>query len=257
MELNLTRPICFFDLETTGTDVSRDRIVEISILKVWPNGNRESKTYLVNPTIPIPPASTAIHGISDERVAQAPTFKELAKQIHAMIKDSDLAGYNSDRFDIPLLAEELLRAGVDFDLKNRVTVDVQTIFHKMEQRTLSAAYKFYCKKELDNAHTAAADTEATYEILKAQLDTYSDTLPNDIKQLSEFTTRSQIADFAGFIAYNDKREEIFTFGKHKGRKVEEILEEEPGYFGWILNADFPLYTKKVLTAIRLRKGLGQ
>ena len=204
MELNLTRPICFFDLETTGTDVSRDRIVEISILKVWPNGNRESKTYLVNPTIPIPPASTAIHGISDERVAQAPTFKELAKQIHAMIKDSDLAGYNSDRFDIPLLAEELLRAGVDFDLKNRVTVDVQTIFHKMEQRTLSAAYKFYCKKELDNAHTAAADTEATYEILKAQLDTYSDTLPNDIKQLSEFTTRSQIADFAGFIAYNDK-----------------------------------------------------
>ena len=196
MELNLTRPICFFDLETTGTDVSRDRIVEISILKVWPNGNRESKTYLVNPTIPIPPASTAIHGISDERVAQAPTFKELAKQIHAMIKDSDLAGYNSDRFDIPLLAEELLRAGVDFDLKNRVTVDVQTIFHKMEQRTLSAAYKFYCKKELDNAHTAAADTEATYEILKAQLDTYSDTLPNDIKQLSEFTTRSQIADFA-------------------------------------------------------------
>ena len=200
MELNLTRPICFFDLETTGTDVSRDRIVEISILKVWPNGNRESKTYLVNPTIPIPAASTAIHGISDERVAQAPTFKELAKQIHAMIKDSDLAGYNSDRFDIPLLAEELLRAGVDFDLKNRVTVDVQTIFHKMEQRTLSAAYKFYCKKKLDNAHTAAADTEATYEILKAQLDTYSDTLPNDIKQLSEFTTRSQIADFAGFIA---------------------------------------------------------
>ena len=257
MELNLTRPICFFDLETTGTDVSRDRIVEISILKVWPNGNRESKTYLVNPTIPIPPASTAIHGISDERVAQAPTFKELAKQIHAMIKDSDLAGYNSDRFDIPLLAEELLRAGVDFDLKNRVTVDVQTIFHKMEQRTLSAAYRFYCKKELDNAHTAAADTQATYEILKAQLDTYSDTLPNDIKQLSEFTTRSQIADFAGFIAYNDKGEEIFTFGKHKGRKVEEILEEEPGYFGWILNADFPLYTKKVLTAIRLRKGLGQ
>ncbi len=257
MELNLTRPICFFDLETTGTDVSRDRIVEISILKVWPNGNRESKTYLVNPTIPIPPASTAIHGISDERVAQAPTFKELARQIHAMIKDSDLAGYNSDRFDIPLLAEELLRAGVDFDLKNRVTVDVQTIFHKMEQRTLSAAYKFYCKKELDNAHTAAADTEATYEILKAQLDTYSDTLPNDIKQLSEFTTRSQIADFAGFIAYNDKGEEIFTFGKQKGRKVEEILEEEPGYFGWILNADFPLYTKKVLTAIRLRKGLGQ
>lgn len=253
MELKLTRPLCFFDLETTGTDVSRDRIVEISILKVYPNGNRESKTWLVNPTIPIPPASTDIHGISDAMVREAPTFKELAKQIHNLIKDSDLAGYNSDRFDIPLLAEELLRAGVDFDLKNRVTVDVQTIFHKMEQRTLSAAYKFYCKKSLDNAHSAEADTTATYEILKAQLDTYADILPNDIKQLSDFTTRKQVADFAGFIAYNEQGEEVFTFGKHKGRKVTEILDEEPGYFGWMLNADFPLYTKKVLTAIRLRK----
>ena len=256
MELKLTRPLCFFDLETTGTDVSRDRIVEISILKVYPNGDRESTTWLVNPTIPIPPASTDIHGISDAMVCEAPTFKELAKQIHNLIKDSDLAGYNSDRFDIPLLAEELLRAGVDFDLKNRVTVDVQTIFHKMEQRTLSAAYKFYCKKSLDNAHSAEADTTATYEILKAQLDTYADTLPNDIKQLSDFTTRKQVADFAGFIAYNEQGEEVFTFGKHKGRKVTEILDEEPGYFGWMLNADFPLYTKKVLTAIRLRK-MGQ
>ena len=256
MELKLTRPLCFFDLETTGTDVSRDRIVEISILKVYPNGNRESKTWLVNPTVPIPPASTDIHGISDAMVREAPTFKELAKQIHNLIKDSDLAGYNSDRFDIPLLAEELLRAGVDFDLKNRVTVDVQTIFHKMEQRTLSAAYKFYCKKSLDNAHSAEADTTATYEILKAQLDTYADILPNDIKQLSDFTTRKQVADFAGFIAYNEQGEEVFTFGKHKGRKVTEILDEEPGYFGWMLNADFPLYTKKVLTAIRLRK-MGQ
>lgn len=256
MELNLTRPICFFDLETTGIDVSKDRIVEISILKVFPNGNRESKTWLVNPTIPIPAQATAVHGITNEKVAEEPTFKELAKQVHNFIKDADLAGYNSDRFDIPLLAEELLRAGVDFDLKNRVTVDVQTIFHKMEQRTLSAAYKFYCKKTLDNAHSAQADTEATYEILKAQLDCYQEELSNDIKQLSEFTTRKQAADFAGFIVYNDKGEEVFTFGKHKGRKVEEILQEEPGYFGWILNADFPLYTKKVLTAIRLRKGLG-
>ena len=254
MELNLTRPICFFDLETTGTDVSRDRIVEISILKVWPNGNRESKTYLVNPTIPIPPASTAIHGISDERVAQAPTFKELAKQIHAMIRDSDLAGYNSDRFDIPLLAEEMLRAGVDdFDLRSRVTVDVQTIFHKMEQRTLSAAYKFYCDKDLTDAHSAAADTNATYEILKAQLDRYQDSLENNVKKLSEFTYRKQIADFAGFIGYNAKGEEIFTFGKHKGKRVEDIFDEEPGYFGWLLGADFPLYTKKILTAIKLRK----
>ena len=239
-------------METTGTDISKDRIVEISVLKVFPNGNRESKTWLVNPTIPIPKGASDVHGITNERVANEPTFKELAKTIHNMIKDSDLAGYNSDRFDIPLLAEEMLRADVDFDLGNRVTVDVQTIFHKMEQRTLSAAYKFYCGKTLDNAHSAQADTNATYEILKSQLDRY-DELENDMKKLSEFTSRKQAVDFAGFIVLNDKNEEIFTFGKHKGRKVEEILEEEPGYFGWILNADFPLYTKKVLTAIKLRK----
>ena len=252
MELKLSKPICFFDLETTGTDISKDRIVEISVLKVFPNGNRESKTWLVNPTIPIPKGASDVHGITNERVANEPTFKELAKTIHNMIKDSDLAGYNSDRFDIPLLAEEMLRADVDFDLGNRVTVDVQTIFHKMEQRTLRAAYKFYCGKTLDNAHSAQADTNATYEILKSQLDRY-DELENDMKKLSEFTSRKQAVDFAGFIVLNDKNEEIFTFGKHKGRKVEEILEEEPGYFGWILNADFPLYTKKVLTAIKLRK----
>ena len=193
-----------------------------------------------------------MHGITDERVAGEPTFKELAKQIHNMIKDSDLAGYNSDRFDIPLLAEEMLRAEVDFDLGNRVSVDVQTIFHKMEQRTLSAAYKFYCGKDLIDAHTASADTNATYEILKAQLDRY-DSLENNIKKLSEFTYRKQIADFAGFIGYNDKGEEIFTFGKHKGKRVEDIFDEEPGYFGWLLGADFPLYTKKILTAIKLRK----
>ena len=193
-----------------------------------------------------------MHGITDERVAGEPTFKELAKQIHNMIKDSDLAGYNSDRFDIPLLAEEMLRAEVDFDLGNRVSVDVQTIFHKMEQRTLSAAYKFYCGKDLIDAHTASADTNATYEILKAQLDRY-DNLENNIKKLSEFTYRKQIADFAGFIGYNDKGEEIFTFGKHKGKRVEDIFDEEPGYFGWLLGADFPLYTKKILTAIKLRK----
>ncbi|ATA88442.1 3'-5' exonuclease [Capnocytophaga stomatis] len=251
MELNLAKPICFFDLETTGTDITKDRIVEISVLKVYPNGNKESKTWLVNPTIPIPKGASDVHGITDERVANEPTFKELAKTIHNMIKDADLAGYNSDRFDIPLLAEEMLRADVDFDLGNRVTVDVQTIFHKMEQRTLGAAYKFYCGKTLDNAHSAAADTNATYEILKSQLDRYPE-LDNNMKKLSEFTTRKQAVDFAGFIALNDKNEEIFTFGKHKGRKVEDILQEEPGYFGWLLNADFPLYTKKVLTAIKLR-----
>ncbi|MDM1045370.1 3'-5' exonuclease [Myroides sp. 1354] len=252
MELKLHRPICFFDLETTGVDVARDRIVEIAILKVFPNGNKESKTWLVNPERPIPEASSKIHGITDEQVVNEPTFKELAPLVYQMIKDSDLAGFNSDRFDIPLLAEELLRAGVDFDLGNRVTVDIQTIFHKKEERTLSAAYKFYCNESLENAHSAAADTHATYEILKAQLDRYDD-LENDMRLLSEFTTRKKSVDFAGFIALNEEGQEVFTFGKHKGVLVEEVLENEPGYYGWIQNADFPLYTKKVLTAIKLRK----
>jgi len=252
MELKLNKPICFFDLETTGIDVAKDRIVEISIFKVFPNGNKESKTWLVNPTIPIPLQSTAIHGISNEKVANEPTFAALASQVYNMIKDSDLAGYNSDRFDIPLLAEELLRAGVDFDMKNRVSVDVQTIFHKKEERTLSAALKFYCEKGLENAHSAAADTMATYEILLAQLDRYPD-LENDVKSLSEFTTRKKIADFAGMIAFDEDGDEIFAFGKHKGVKVDTVLESEPGYFSWMQNADFPLYTKKVLTAIKLRK----
>ncbi|MGG5505250.1 MULTISPECIES: exonuclease domain-containing protein [unclassified Myroides] len=252
MELKLHRPICFFDLETTGIDVARDRIVEIAILKVFPNGNKESKTWLVNPERPIPEASSKIHGITDDKVANEPTFKELAPLVYQIIKDADLAGFNSDRFDIPLLAEELLRAGVDFDLGNRVTVDIQTIFHKKEERTLSAAYKFYCNESLENAHSAAADTHATYEILKAQLDRYDD-LENDMRLLSEFTTRKKSVDFAGFIALNEEGQEVFTFGKHKGVLVEEVLENEPGYYGWIQNADFPLYTKKVLTGIKLRK----
>jgi len=252
MELNLNRPICFFDLETTGINVTKDRIVEISILKIYPNGNKESKTWLVNPTISIPSEATEIHGITNEKVANEPTFKELAPQVYQMIKDSDLAGYNSDRFDIPLLVEEFLRAKIDFDMKNRVSVDVQTIFHKKEERTLVAAYKFYCKKTLENAHSASADVNATYEILKAQLEHYDD-LENDIKTLSEFSTRKKIVDFAGFIALNDNDEEIFTFGKYNGKKVVDVLEQEPGYFGWITNANFPLYTKRVLTKIKLRK----
>ena len=252
MELKLNRPICFFDLETTGIDVARDRVVEISILKVFPNGNKESKTWLVNPTIAIPAKSTEIHGITNEKVANEPTFSELSSQIYTMIKDSDLAGFNSDRFDIPLLAEELLRANIDFDMKNRVSVDIQTIFHKKEERTLSAAYKFYCQQSLENAHSAEADTNATYEILKAQLERYDD-LENDMKFLSEFTTRKKSVDFAGFIALNEDGKEIFTFGKHKGNLVDDVFDKEPGYFGWIQNADFPLYTKKVLTAIKLRK----
>ena len=252
MELKLTKPICFFDLETTGIDISKDRIVEIAIFKVFPNGNKESKTWLVNPTIPIPAETTAVHGITNKKVANEPTFAELASTIYNMIKDSDLAGFNSDRFDIPLLAEELLRAGVDFDMKNRVAVDIQTIFHKKEERTLSAAYKFYCGATLENAHSAEADTMATYEILKSQFDRYDD-LPHDMKSLSEYTTRKKTADFAGFIIIDKDGEEAFSFGKHKGVKVEKVLETEPGYFSWIQNADFPLYTKKVLTSIKLRK----
>ncbi|MDC3388285.1 3'-5' exonuclease [Flavobacteriaceae bacterium] len=252
MELKLHKPICFFDLETTGIQVSKDRIVEISILKVFPNGNKESKTWLVNPEMDIPAETTAIHGISNEKVANEPTFKQLAPTVYQMIKDSDLAGFNSDRFDIPLLAEEMLRAEIDFDMKNTVTVDVQTIFHKKEQRTLSAGYKFYCDKDLDGAHSAAVDTNATYEILLAQLERYPD-LNNTVKELSEFSTRKKSVDFAGFIVFNKEGIEVFSFGKHKGRKVEEVLQTEPGYYNWIQNADFPLYTKKVLTAIKLRQ----
>ena len=252
MELKLTKPICFFDLETTGTNVAKDRIVEISILKVFPNGNKESKTWLVNPDMEIPADVIAIHGISNEKVENEPTFKVLAAKIHEMIKGCDLGGYNSNRFDIPLLAEEMLRADIDFDMKNLASVDVQTIFHKMEQRTLSAAYKFYCDKELVGAHGAEADTMATYEVLKSQLDKYED-LENDMSWLSTYSSRRKFADFAGFIAFDKKGDEVFSFGKYKGKHVEKVLEEEPGYFGWIQNADFPLYTKKVLTAIKLRK----
>jgi len=251
MELKLTKPIVFFDLETTGVNIAQDRIVEISILKVYPNGNKESKTWLVNPEMEIPEEAIAIHGITNERVVTEPTFKELAKEISQLIEGCDLAGFNSNRFDIPLLAEELLRCDIDFDMKNRVAVDVQVIYHKKEQRTLGAAYEFYCNKSLENAHSAEADTIATYEILKAQLDQYED-LENDIKFLNEFSSHKKRADFAGFITFNDDDEEIFTFGKYKGQKVEDILEKDKGYYSWIQNADFPLYTKKVLTAIKLR-----
>ena len=251
MNLELNRPLVFFDLETTGINIAKDRIVEISILKLYPNGNKESKTYLVNPEMEIPKESSDIHGITNERVVTEPTFKELASEISAMIEGCDLAGFNSNRFDIPLLAEEMLRVGMDFDMKSRMSVDVQTIFHKKEQRTLTAGYKFYCGKDLEDAHSAEADTNATYEILLAQVDKYED-IGTKVKELSEFSTHGKRADFAGFIIYNDQDQECFTFGKYKGRTVDEVLAENPGYYAWIQNADFPLYTKKVLTKIKLR-----
>jgi DNA polymerase-3 subunit epsilon len=249
--LNLKKPIVFFDLETTGINIANDRIVEIAILKVHPNGNKESRTWLVNPEIEIPKEVSDIHGITNEKVVTEPTFKELANEVSDLTKNCDLAGFNSNRFDIPLLAEEMLRAGVDFDMRNRVAVDVQVIFHKKEQRTLGAGYKFYCGKDLEKAHSAQADTDATYEILLAQLDKYDD-LENDIKSLSEYSTHQKRADFAGFLVFDDEEDEIFTFGKYKGKKVTEVLEKDQGYYGWIQKSDFPLYTKKVLTAIKLR-----
>lgn len=252
MKLQLKKPLVFFDLETTGINIAKDRIVEISLCKVNTDNTSETKTYRVNPEIPIPEGASEIHGIYDKDVENAPRFKEIAKEITQFISGCDLGGYNSNRFDVPLLAEELLRAGIDHDIKRHRLIDVQVIFHSMEKRTLEAAYKFYCNKDLTDAHSAEADTLATFEILEAQLDKYNDELKNDIDFLSEFTTRTKNADFAGFIAYDANNKEIFNFGKFKGVAVEDVLAKDPGYFGWILNSDFPLYTKKVLTNIKLR-----
>ncbi|MDR1737711.1 MAG: 3'-5' exonuclease [Candidatus Symbiothrix sp.] len=251
MKLQLKNPLVFFDLETTGVNIVSDRIVEISYLKVYPNGDEESKTRRINPEMPIPPEATAVHGISDDDVKDAPTFKTIAKSLAAQIEGCDLAGYNSNRFDIPLLAEEFLRAEVEIDLMKRKFVDVQTIFHKKEQRTLSAAYKFYCDADLENAHTAEADTKATYEILQAQLDRYPD-LKNDIAFLSDYSAFNNNVDFAGRVIYNEKKQEVINFGKYKGRLAEEVLNVDPGYYSWIMQGDFPLYTKKVFTTIKLR-----
>ncbi|MDG2372511.1 MAG: 3'-5' exonuclease [Flavobacteriaceae bacterium] len=252
MKLKIERPLCFFDLETTGINIIKDRIVEIAVLKLHPDEKIEKKVWLVNPEIPIPKEVSEIHGITDDKVFDAPTFKEISKIIYNFIKESDLAGYNSDRFDIPLLMEEFLRSEIDFETKNLKTIDVQTIFHKKEQRNLTAALKFYCNKKLENAHSAMVDTQATHDVLMSQLEKYSDLEPS-ISFLSDFTTRRKIADFAGYIVFNKEGEECFSFGKHKGQIVENILEKESGYFGWLLNADFPLYTKKILTQIRMRK----
>ena len=253
MKLNLKNPLVFFDLETTGTSIISDRIVEICYLKVYPNGNEESKTLRINPGMPIPAASSAIHGIYDEDVKDCPFFKDVAKKIASDIEGCDLAGFNSNRFDIPVLAEEFLRAGVDVDLMKRKFVDVQVIYHKLEQRTLSAAYKFYCGKNLEDAHTAEADTRATYEVLKAQLDRYPEVLENDIAFLSDYSSFNKNVDFAGRIVYNEQGVEVFNFGKYKGISVAEVLKKDIGYYGWIMQGDFTLNTKNVLTKIRLRE----
>ena len=251
MKLQLTKPLCFFDLETTGTDISKDRIVEIAILKLHPNGTQEKMEKRINPEIQIPFEVSQIHGITNEMVVNAPTYKEESHKIYSFIKGCDLAGYNSDRFDIPLLVEELLRAEVSFNFNYIKTVDVQTIFHKMEARTLTAALRFYCDEELSDAHSAQADAKATHDVLLAQLDRYDDLEPN-VDFLNNFSKRKKTADFAGFLVFDKSNEMCFGFGKHKGKKIKDILENEPGYFGWVLNADFPRYTKKILTEVRLQ-----
>jgi DNA polymerase-3 subunit epsilon len=261
MKLNLKRPLAFFDLETTGVNVASDRIVEISILKALPDGTEDVKTLRINPVIPIPLESSLIHGIYDEDIKNAPTFKQVGEDLARFLDDCDLAGYNSNRFDIPVLMEEFLRNGIDFDIDNRQFVDVQNIFHQMEQRTLKAAYQFYCGKNIENAHSAEADIKATYEVLKAQIEKYENmdwedkkgivTKPvqNNIEALHKFTNLNKPVDFAARMVYNEDGVEVINFGKHKGRAVEDVFQSEPSYYNWMLNGDFPLYTKKCLEKI--------
>lgn len=252
MELKLQKPIVFFDLETTGVNAIHDRIVEISYIKVFPDGNEESKTLRINPERHIPEQSSAIHGIYDEDIKDCPTFKQVARDIAAIFVNSDIAGFNSNYFDVPMLVEEMLRAGIDFDITKCRLIDVQNIYHKLEQRTLSAAYKFYCGKNLEDAHSAQADTRATYEVLKAQLDKYPYKLNNDVQFLSSFSKMNDNVDFAGRIIYNDKHIPVFNFGKYKGQSVEDVLARDPGYYGWMMQGDFPQNTKQVLTKLRLK-----
>lgn len=260
MQLALKNPLLFFDIESTGLNVASDRIVEISIVKVSPGGpgqpnDVEVKTRRINPTIPITPGAQAVHGISDEDVKDCPTFKQVAKSLAQLMEGCDIAGYNSLKFDIPMLAEEFLRAGVDFDFRKRKLVDVQNIFHKKEQRTLKAAYKFYCGQNLDNAHSAEADTMATYEVLEAQLDRYAhdeeDPLQNDVAYLAKYSCQNRFVDYAGRIVLNDDDEPVFNFGKHRGRRVVDVLTKEPSYYSWMMDGDFTLDTKQQLTRIKL------
>lgn len=251
MKLQLSRPLVFFDLETTGLNLASDRIVEISYHKIFPNGSSEGKTLRINPQMHIAEEATAVHGIHDEDVADCPTFKQVASQIADAFRGCDLAGYNSNHFDVPLLAEELLRAGVDLDLKRMHMVDVYTIFQKQEPRNLTAAYKFYCNKSLEDAHSANADTMATYEVLMAQLERYED-VPDTVEQLAEYTGgNAKFADFAGRIGYDAQGVEIFNFGKYKGQRVIDVFRRDTGYYGWLQNGDFPQYTKNVFLRIYL------
>jgi len=251
LDLKLKRSIAFIDLETTGINVSTDRIVELSVLKISPKGNEEWMTTRVNPEMAIPPKTTAIHGITDEDVAKAPVFREVARNLAAFLEGCDLAGYNAIKFDIPVLAEEFLRTNIDFNFRKRRYVDVQVIFHKKEQRTLVAAYKFYCKKELTDAHSSKADTAATFEVLKSQLDRYED-LENDVEKLADYSSFNTNVDFAGRIILDEDGVEVFNFGKYKGKQVEHIFKDDPAYYSWMMKGDFPLYTKKVLTELKLR-----
>ena len=261
MKLNLKRPLAFFDLETTGVNVASDRIVEISILKALPDGTEDIKTLRINPMMPIPLESSLVHGIYDEDIKHEPTFKQVGEELARFLDDCDLAGYNSNRFDIPVLMEEFLRNGIDFDIENRHFVDVQNIFHQMEQRTLKAAYQFYCGKNIENAHSAEADIKATYEVLKSQIEKYenkewedkkgqiSKPVQNNIEALHKFTNLNKPVDFAARMVYNEDGVEVINFGKHKGRAVEDVFQSEPSYYNWMLNGDFPLYTKRCLEKI--------
>lgn len=251
MKLNLSRPLIFFDLETTGTNILRDRIVEISAVKVMPGGERQEKTRRLNPEMHIPEGATAVHHITDEMVASEPTFRQVAKSLYEFFENSDIAGFNSNKFDVPLLVEEFARVGINFDVNGRRFIDVQNIFHKMEQRTLVAAYKFYCGKDLTEAHSANADTMATLEVLESQLDRYPD-LKNDVDYLSDFSSGGRTLDLAGRIILNDEDVPIFNFGKHKGKPVEEVLKREPSFYSWIMQGEFPKNTKDVLTQLRYK-----
>ncbi|GAA4307554.1 3'-5' exonuclease [Mucilaginibacter gynuensis] len=264
MKLILKRPLAFFDIESTGTNIGADRILELSVIKLFPDGSEQVKTWRANPEMPIPLETSLVHGIYDEHIVNEPVFKAIAQDVADFIHDSDLAGYNSNKFDIPMLMEEFLRAGVDFDLDSRHFVDVQNIFHQMEQRTLKAAYQFYCNKDIINAHSAEADTRATMEVLLAQIERYENaefedkkgvkSIPvvGDVEALHKFTNLSKPVDFAGRLVYNEAGEELINFGKHKGKRVEEVFNTEPSYFAWMMQGDFPLYTKRKLEEIHKR-----